>query len=555
MNKLNEEGDWETWSKNLSSQFLSKQSANLAKKQLDLTYDERRQDLNEIMSLTNPSVRRKLLESFADGADSDAVELKAAAIPGQASHVILPVPKMKDTEVYAPNLPHGQKVVLVRYPHGGTFEIPELTVNNRQKDAIKAFGDHPPDAIGINPKVAQKLSGADFDGDSVIVIPQKPGTIVKTQETLKELAKFDPQREYPAYEGMKPISEPRKQQEMGKISNLITDMTIKGASTEKLARAVKHSMVVIDAAKHNLDYKGSEQQNGIKALREEFQAKPEGGPAGGSSTLISRAGSPVFVRAVKERPASKGGPVDPITGKKVFVPKGESFIDPKTGAERFPKMQSTKLKEEPDAFKLTSGGSKETPGTRIEALYADHSNRMKELADLARKEAVNTKSDKADPAAAKAYAGEVASLNAKLSSAIANRPLERQAQVYANESVAAKKADYPDMDDSQLKRIRFQALQQARDRTGAERTQVDITPQEWEAIQARAISPSRLDEILRNTDIDTVRGLATPRQTALMSGGNLGRAKTLIANGHTQAEVAQQLGVSLTTLKNSLKGG
>lgn len=555
MNKLNEEGDWETWSRNLSSQFLSKQSSNLAKKQLDMTYDERRQDLNEIMSLTNPSVRKKLLESFADGADSDAVELKAAALPGQASHVILPVPKMKDTEVYAPNLTHGQRVVLVRYPHGGTFEIPELTVNNHQKDAIKAFGAHPPDAIGINPKVAQKLSGADFDGDSVIVIPQKPGTIVQTKETLEQLATFNPQREYPQYEGMQVISEPRKQQEMGKISNLITDMTIKGATADKLARAVKHSMVVIDAAKHKLDYKQSEIDNGIKALREEFQAKPDGGPAGGSATLISRAGSPVFVRAVKERPASQGGPIDPKTGKKVFVPKGESFIDPKTGQERFPKMQSTKLKEEPDAFKLTSGGSKENPGTKIEAIYADHSNRMKELANLARKEAVNTKSDRADPAAAKAYAAEVASLNAKLSQAIANRPLERQAQVYANETVAAKKADYPDMDDSQLKRIRFQALQQARDRTGAERTQVDITPQEWEAIQARAISPSRLDEILRNTDIDTVRALATPRQTTLMSGGNLSRAKTLIANGHTQAEVAQQLGVSLTTLKNSLRGG
>lgn len=555
MNILNEEGDWGTWSKNLSSQFLSKQSSILAKRQLDMTYDERRNDLNEIMALTNPAVRKKLLESFADGADSDAVELKAAALPRQASHVILPVTKMKETEVYAPNFTNGEKVVLVRYPHGGTFEIPELTVNNRQPDAKAAFGEHPPDAIGINPKVAQKLSGADFDGDSVLVIPQSTGpTKIKTQETLKQLATFEPQREYPHYEGMKVMSEPRKQQEMGKISNLITDMTIKGASTEKLARAVKHSMVVIDAAKHKLDWQQSEIDNGIKALREEFQAKPEG-PAGGSATLISRAGSPVYPRAMKPRPQSQGGPIDPVTGKKVFVPKGESFIDPKTGQERFPKMQSVKLKETEDAFTLTSGGSKETPGTRIESVYADHSNRMKTLADLARKEAVNTTFDRADPTAAKTFANEVASLNAKLSTAIANRPLERQAQVYANQTLAAKKADYPDMDESQLKRVRFQALAQARDRTGAERTQVDITPSEWQAIQARAISPSKLTTILENTDINTVRSLATPRQTTLMSGGNLGRAKTLIANGHTQAEVAQQLGVSLTTLKNSLKGG
>jgi hypothetical protein len=559
MNILNEEGDWGTWSKNLSSQFLSKQSSILAKRQLDQTYDERRADLDEIMNLTNPAVRKKLLESFADGADSDATDLKAAAISGQASHVILPVEKMKDTEVYAPNFQHGSKVVLVRYPHGGTFEIPELTVNNRQKDAKAAFGEHPPDAIGINPKVAQKLSGADFDGDSVIVIPQRQGpTKIQTQDSLKELATFDPQREYPHYEGMKVMSEPRKQQEMGKISNLITDMTIKGASNDKLARAVKHSMVVIDAAKHKLDWQQSEIDNGIKALRAEFQAKPDDGTPGGSATLISRAGSPVFIRAKRPRPASQGGPVDPKTGKKVFVPKGESFIDPKTGKERFPKEKSTKLAEantSEEVFGLTSGGSKRSPGTRVEAVYADHSLRMKELANLARKEAVNTKFDKADPAAARTFAAEVASLNAKLSQAIANRPLERQAQVYANETVASKKADYPNMDDAQLKKIRFQALAQARERTGAERTQVEITPQEWQAIQARAISPSKLVNILDNTDIDNVRSLATPRQTLLMGGSNLSRARTLIANGHTQAEVAQQLGVSLTTLKNSLKGG
>jgi hypothetical protein len=555
MNIINEEGDWSTWTNTLSSQFLSKQSPILAKRQLDQTFDEKKADLEEIMSLTNPVVRKKLLESFADGAEADAFDMQAASLPGQASHVILPIDKMKDTEVYAPNFTNGTRVVLVRYPHGGTFEIPELTVNNRATAAKAAFGEHPPDAIGINTQVAKKLSGADFDGDSVLVIPQKPGpTHIQTQDALKQLATFDPQREYPHYEGMKVLSEPRKQQEMGKISNLITDMTIKGASNEKLARAVKHSMVVIDAAKHSLDWQQSETDNGIKALRAEFQAKPDGKAPGGSATLISRAGSPVFVRAVRPRPARDGGPIDPKTGKKVFVPKGDSFIDPKTGQERFPKMESSKIKETDDAFTLTSGGSKATPGTRIEAVYADHSNRMRTLADLARKDAVNTKFDKADPVAARTYAAEVAALNAKLASAIANRPLERQAQVYANETVSAKKADYPDMDDAQLKRVRFQALAQARDRTGAERTQVEISPQEWQAIQAKAISPSKLVTILDNTDVDNVRSLATPRSMPLlMSGGNLSRARTLIANGATQQEVAQQLGVSLTTLKNAIK--
>lgn len=577
MNIINEEGDWGTWSKNLSSQFLSKQSPTLAKRQLDETYKDERAKLDEIMSLTNPAVKRKLLESFADGADSSAVHLKAAALPGQASHVILPIEKMKETEVYAPRFNNGDRVVLIRYPHGGTFEIPELTVNNRHPEAKKAFGEHPPDAIGINPKVAAKLSGADFDGDSVIVIPQRPGTSIKNSPSLEELKHYNPQREYPAYNGMQTIDGGRydattgkvdysnrkdqrpnpsgKQQHMGKVSNLITDMTIGGAPHSELARAVKHSMTVIDAEKHVLDYKQSEIDNGIKALQKKYQPRPPGQAAGGASTLISRAGSQDRnARAMKPRPARDGGPIDPKTGKLVFVPKGDDFVDPRTGKIRSPRMTVEKLRVADDAFTLTSGGSKEKPGTKIESVYAEHSNRMKALANLARKEAVNTKMDKAVPSATKTYDTEVKSLNAKLNNAIRNRPLERQAQVYANETLKQKKVDLPDMDRAQEKRVRFQALQQARARVDAGKTQIVITPQEWQAIQARAISPSKLKVILDNADLDTVKKLATPKQVTLMSGGNLTRAKTMLAGGNTQAEVAKALGVSLTTLKNSLAG-
>ncbi len=576
MNKLNEEGDWDTWSKSLSSQFLSKQSSSLAKRQLDQAYDERKADLDEIMGLTNPAVRKKLLESFADGADSSAVDLKAAALPGQASHVILPISSMKETEVYAPKFENGSRVVLVRYPHGGTFEIPELTVNNKHPAARRAFGDHPPDAIGINPKTAQQLSGADFDGDSVLVIPQKSGPMgIKTKSPLADLKDFNPQEAHPPYDGMKTIDGGRynaatkqvdygpkgpqpagKQQQMGKVSNLITDMTIRGASDDKIARAVKHSMVVIDAEKHVLDYKGSEEKYGIKALQKEFQPKPAGKPSGGSSTLISRAGSPEFIRARKLANKGEGGPIDLTTGKKVFVPKGQDFVDPSTGKVRSPKQRVTKLEVVDNAFDLTSGGSKENPGTRIEAVYADHSNRMKDLANLARKEAANTTFDRADPGAAKVFAAEVKSLNAKLNVAIQNRPLERQAQVYANETLASKKADYPDMDKVQEKKIRSQALAQARSRTGADKQQVQITPEEWKAIQARAISPSKLVDILNNADLKTVRQLATPRATATMRAADLSLARQLLSSGkHTQFEIAQRLGVSLTTLKNSLKEG
>lgn len=56
------------------------------------------------------------------------------------------------------------------------------------------------------------------------------------------------------------------------VSNLITDMTIKGATDEELCRAVKHSMVVIDAVKHKLGYKQSEIDNDIESLKKKYQS-------------------------------------------------------------------------------------------------------------------------------------------------------------------------------------------------------------------------------------------------------------------------------------------
>lgn len=171
INKRAEEGDWNEWSDNLPSQFLSKQSITLIKKQLNLATTDKQAEFDEIMSLTNPTVKKALLKSFSDDCDSAAIHLQAAALPRQKYQVILPITSMKDNEVYAPNYKNGEQVALIRYPHGGTFEIPILTVNNKQADARKILGNTPADAIGINSKVADRLSGADFDGDTVMVIP------------------------------------------------------------------------------------------------------------------------------------------------------------------------------------------------------------------------------------------------------------------------------------------------------------------------------------------------------------------------------------------------
>ena len=555
MNILQEEGNWDSWSRTLSSQVLSKQPKSLAEQQLGKTYASRKQDLDEIMSLTNPTVKAHLLEKFAESTDSDAVHLKAAGLPRSSYHVILPFNKLKDTEVYAPNFEHGERVALIRYPHGGTFEIPVLTVNNNHRPAIEAIGKTAKDAVGINSKVAERLSGADFDGDFVMVIPNNDGKI-KSTPPLKRLEKFDPQS-YKLPDDAPRMTARTKGKEMGDVSNLITDMTIKGAPMDEIARAVAHSMVVIDAEKHHLDYKRSARDHGIAALKERYQR----GPKSGADTLISRATSQQRVdhRRLARNNEKEGGPIDPVTGQLRYVPTGKENVRKKVLSDgsvvytRTPKqIVSTQLAETTDARTLLSKNG----GTLIERVYADHSNRLKALANTARKELVtNTKDFETSPTARKVFADEVKKLDADLKIALRNSPRERAAQTLANAIISQKRAENPDMDDATLKRVKSQALKEARFRAGAKKELIEISDRQWEAIQAGAVSKTKLRQILDNTDIERVKELATPRPDYKMSSGDAARARSLASQGLTQAQIANILGVSVTTLKRGLNDG
>ena len=557
INIVNDEGTWGDWSKTLSSQFLSKQPVSLAKQQLQKVQDKRKAEFEEIMALTNPAVKKKLLQSFADSCDSDAVDLKAASLPRQASQVILPVPKMKPTEVYAPNFKHGEKVVLVRHPHGGRFEIPELTVNNKDPHARRSIGSKVKDAIGIHPKVAERLSGADFDGDSVLCIPNNSGK-VKTSPALKGLKDFDPKASYPKYKGMIPMSKERTQLEMGKISNLITDMTIAGATQSEIARAVRHSMVVIDAHKHELNYKQSEIDNGIGALKNKYQ----GGTTGGAASLISRAGSTVYLPERKARSASKGGPIDKKTGRKVWEETGRTYKKPIFDKNDPTKVvewktersitKSSKLAETHDAFSLVSKN-----GSTIETVYANHSNSLKAMANEARKATLKIPSVRKNPQAAKTYAPEVKALKAKINEGLRNKPRERQAQVLADAVVRAKKQADPSLakDKERMSKVRRQALAEARARTGAGKKPFLITPKEWRAIQEGAISQAMLNKVLEMADETNVRELATPRSTPKISSSMISRAKAMSSRGKTAAEIAEALGISTTSVHRALEEG
>jgi len=538
INIVNDEGTWDKWSQSLASQFLSKQSPFLAKKQLAKVRESKQKQYDDIMKLTNPSLRKKLLISLADDCDSASVHLKAKALPGQSSQVILPLPHMKKNEIYAPNYRDGEVVSLVRYPHGGTFEIPQLVVNNRNKKARRILGQVT-DAVGIHPSVAERLSGADFDGDSVVVIPHRGKTRIKATKPLKGLEGFDPKRAYPKYDGMKVMSDTQTQ--MGKISNLITDMTIKGASEQELARAVRHSMVVIDAEKHQLNYKQSERDNGIAALKKKYQS-------GGASTLISRASGEKRIPKRRGRSAREGGGIDPKTGKKVWVETGESYIDSRgkkvLRTEKAPRMALTD-----DAYSLSSG-------TRMENLYAEHANSLKALANKARREAVSQPRVKKNPQAARRYSREVAELKAQINVARKAKPLERQAQVIANGVVDAKVRSNPDMSYKDRAKVTAMALKTARQRLGYDRnaTRIRPTPLQYRAIQEGAVSQSMIDQILESADLDHLKSLAMPKQTQPLTRRQANRISIYRKNGSTVAEIADALGISPARVREYLSG-
>ena len=547
LNIVNEEGNWNTWSKTLSAQMLSKQPVALAKQQLDLTYDIRRDSFNEIMGLTNPTVKKKMLEDFAENCDSAAVHLKAHGMPGQTSKVILPVDSMPENQIYAPTYKDGTEVVLIRYPHAGIFEIPSLTVNNKNPEARRRLGDAI-DAVGINAKTAQHLSGADFDGDTVLVIPNDSGAI-KHSKVLDGLKDFEPKEAYRGYEGMVRITPREKQMQMGIVSNLITDMTLQQAPTTDIVKAVRHSMVIIDAEKHNLDWRRSERDNQIQQLKEKYQVK-ENGQSGGASTLISKAASEYRVGTRKERG------IDPETGEKRYEYTNETYMKPKknskgeitgwTETERT--IKSTKMAEEKDAFNLVS-----TANTPMERVYAQYANRMKALANEARKAAYETPRLKYDPEARKVYSSEVESLMSKLKQALMNKPLERQAQILANAEVKRRKAENPDMDGDDLKKMKGRVLAEKRIATGAQKNRVTFTDREWKAIQSGAVSDSFLKSLLDNADSDHVKQLSMPRETRTVSPGVIARIKSMASNGYTQAEIADYLGISTSTVSSNIK--
>lgn len=623
INKKSDEGDWSEWADGLPSQFLSKQSTTLAKRQLGLAANDRYAEFDRICEINNPTIKKHLLKSFADDCDGAAVNLKAAALPGQKYHAIIPINTLKDTEIYAPDYPDGSKLALVRYPHAGIFEIPILTVNNKNAAAKKILGKDITDAVGITKATADQLSGADFDGDTVMCIPTHYGNVkIDSKPYLKELKGFDAKVEYGTIkkddgyynsrgDKIRVMTKRDTQREMGVISNLITDMTLSGgASDEEMARAVRHSMVVIDAEKHKLDWKRSEVENNIAELKRKYQRTvlPDGSiKTGGAATIISKAKS---VERVDKRRGQ--AVIDKETGKKSYKLANADDLyyvvkdyDKKTGivtlrttagkkvqydskdpvaSEKYKPVRkfnedgtvsytnkagdisyrvktrtqdSTKMAETDDARTLVSASQHP-----MELIYADYANSMKSLANQARKEMVATGNLQRNPSATKTYQAEVDSLMARLNEAEKNSVRERQAIRLANAEVKAKQQAAEEagreMEKGDVRKASQKAMTKYREEVGAVSRRdrnIKISDREWEAIQAGAISENKLKRILANADIDELRQRATPRDSKSISVGQANRIKSMSASGnYTIAEIAKQLGLSPSTVKKYLKG-
>lgn len=165
---------------------------------------------------------------------------------------------------------------------------------------------------------------------------------------------------------------------------------------------------------------------------------------------------------------------------------------------------------------------------------------------------VNTKAIPYSPSAKEAYAPQVARLNAALNTALKNAPLERQAQIIANTLVKIKTDANPNMDKADLKKVLNQAQTEARNRTGAYKSRIEIKQDEWDAIQAGAITKSKLEQILNNADLEIVKKLAMPREQPMMTSTKKARAEAMANLGYSQKEIASNLGVSLSTLTDAI---
>ena len=241
----------------------------------------------------------------------------------------------------------------------------------------------------------------------------------------------------------------------------------------------------------------------------------------------------------------------------------EKIFDPETGETSYRKTdkkameETTKMEkafiEGKDALSLSSGHP-------TEILYGNYANNMRSLGDRARLSYLDASKNapKKDIQAAQIYSAEVDSLEKKLLIARKNAPRERQATVLANIMIKADIDKDPSLTDydnkAKLSRLKAQRMTGARAMVGAsgKKTKVKFTDEEWEAIEANALSATKLEALLNKAKTEDIMKMAIPRQTTVLSLSQINLAKSMNASGYTMADIAERLDVSVGTINKAL---
>lgn len=626
VNILREEGDWGNYSTSLPSQFLAKQNVPLVKEQLTKTVSEAKEYIDTLNKIPNPQVRNKLLEDYADSLDSQAIHLNAAGVSEQRTQVILPCTSLRGTEynadgsvkrlgeIYAPGYGDGQKVAVIRYPHANTCEIPVLIVNNNNKEGRETIG-FGKDAIGLPKSALDQLSGADTDGDTGTIIPvsllNNKGLNVDSKQYFKELVGFDAEATWPYTEGVTQVSKKwngidregitmskaERGQEMGLVTNLIMDMSTLGDSVpqEEHVRAIKYSMVAVDAYKHNIDWRQAREDLGIPELYSKYSSTSRGG------------GMTIFTRAKSQKqdvPEYKEGKyvngkrllIDPDTGDKLFTYTNGTHAkkvgtDPETGKGIYDdsireknKVSTEKLRYAWMEGKGAASLASDNPSTK-EQMYVEFSDTLHGMANSIRrslnddtyhidKSKVSDK-DKTDDGlsyvkmkATRATADSdedkavIDSLRSKLDVAKRNAPKERLAQVYANAAIKARVDENPSLktDDDALKKVKNAELAAARARTGAngKGTRVEISAKEYEAINSGKVPKTLISDVLKKSNTESLTKLATESTGSRkkLTAAQVARIKAW-GNSNSKStpyQMAKSMGVSVSTINKVLSG-
>ena len=141
--------------------------------------------------------------------------------------------------------------------------------------------------------------------------------------------------------------------------------------------------------------------------------------------------------------------------------------------------------------------------------------------------------------------------------ALKNTVKERTATRLASSEIKRRQSTNPDLKGEDLRKTSQRLQTKYRSEVGSvsrRNRAIQITDKEWEAIQAGAISENKLKKILNNSDPDSLRQRAMPKESKSLSSAQINRMKRLSESNFTLSQIAEKMNLSPSTVSNYLKG-